>query len=142
MGSKRKWLGNIGFFMLIMGLTFYALFHNVNPRLLFTLLDLANGTYWMAGFALVLVYISCESLILRLLLKEIGSPPKKGHCLIYSFIGFFFSCITPAAGGGQPAQIHHMNTDGLDPGLTAPVPVVVTICFKLAPFSGASSAGS
>lgn len=131
MGSKKKWLGNITFFVLILGLTFYALFHNEDPRLLLVLLDLASGWYWLAGIVLVLLFISCESLILRLLLKEVGLPRKPAHCLIYSFIGFFFSCITPAAGGGQPAQIYYMNKDGLDPGVTAPVLVVVTICYKL-----------
>jgi hypothetical protein len=31
----------------------------------------------------------------------------------YSFIGFFFSGITPSASGGQPAQIYYMNKDNM-----------------------------
>lgn len=131
MGSKKKWLFNAGFLILILGLTFWGIFRDENPRVLLRLLDRANGWYWILGFGIVVLFVSCESLILRLLLNHVGEPPPKGHCLLYSFVGFFFSAITPAAGGGQPAQVYFMHKDGLNPGTTAPVLVVVTVCYKL-----------
>lgn len=130
-GSKKKWIANLIFLVLILGLTCYGMLHDENPAELLRLLDQANGWYWLPGIALVVAFICCESLILRLLLTFVGQPVARGHCLIYSFIGFFFSGITPSAGGGQPAQIYFMHKDGLSPGLTAPVLVIVTICYKL-----------
>ena len=34
------------------------------------------------------------------------------RCIQYSFIGFFYSGITPSATGGQPVQLYYMNKDG------------------------------
>lgn len=130
MGSKRKWLFNCIFFMCIILLTVYSIFHNEDPSTLIHLLDSANGTYWLLAMVLVLTFICCESLILHLLFKDVNQTHKASHCLIYSFIGFFFSAITPAAGGGQPAQVYFMQKDGIDPGTSTPILVFVTICYK------------
>lgn len=131
MGSKKKWILNTLFLLVILGLTCFGMLHGENPRELLHLLDAANGWYWLAGLCLVVAFICCESLILRILLDYVGESVRRGHCLLYSFIGFFFSSITPSAGGGQPAQVYFMHRDGLDPGITAPVLVVVTIFYKL-----------
>lgn len=131
MGSWKKWLINAAILGIIFSLITYYVFHEQDPRILFRLLDMANGWYWIAGIILVFIYISCESLILRLLFRNVGVTPPRGRCLVYSFIGFFFSAITPAAGGGQPAQVYYMHKDGLNPGITSPILVVVTVGFKI-----------
>lgn len=131
MDNWKKWLPNIAILIALFSLIAYYVFHEEDPRRLLRLLDWANGWYWLAGIVLVVLFISCESLIFRLMLHNAGFSPPKGHCLIYSFIGFFFSAITPAAGGGQPAQIYYMHKDGLNPGITSPILVVVTVCYKL-----------
>lgn len=45
------------------------------------------------------------------------SKPKKRRKFFdslyqYSFIGFFYSGITPSATGGQPVQLYYMSKDG------------------------------
>lgn len=130
MFSKKKILLNGIFFILIVSLTLFSVFTKENPAILLGLLNDANGWYWLAALILVFIFISCESLIIYLLLKNSGEAPKPDHCLLYSFIGFFFSSITPAAGGGQPAQVYFMNRDGIDPGVSTPILVVVTIGYK------------
>lgn len=45
-------------------------------------------------------------------------------------IGFFYSCITPSASGGQPAQIYYMSKDGLDVSVSTLVLMIVTITYK------------
>lgn len=130
MGNKKKWFIDAAFLFLIIGLTFYGMLHDEDPRQLLRLLDLADGRYWAAGIVLVFLFIGCESQILRILLRRVGESPKPGHCLVYSFVGFFFSCVTPGAGGGQPAQVYYMHKDGLNPGVTAPILLIVTVCYK------------
>lgn len=115
----------------ITALTLYAILHGQDLRSLQQVLQLANGWYWLAALACILPFVFSESLILYLLLNHVGAKPKGTHCMIYSAIGFFFSCITPAAGGGQPAQVYYMNKDGLDPGTTAPILMVVTVFYKM-----------
>ena len=52
------------------------------------------------------------------------------HCIKYSFIGFFYSCITPSASGGQPAQIYYMNKEDIDVSVATLVLMIVTITYK------------
>ena len=51
-------------------------------------------------------------------------------CIKYSFIGFFFSCITPSASGGQPAQMYYMNKDNVNIATSSLVLLIVTIAYK------------
>lgn len=44
---------------------------------------------------------------------------------------FFFSCITPSATGGQPAQIYYMKKDKLSIPVSTLVLMIVTITYKL-----------
>lgn len=131
MENRKKWILNSALLFGITALTLYAILRGQDLNKLFQVLQLANGWYWLVALACVLPFVFSESLIIYLLLRHVGAKPKGKHCLIYSAIGFFFSCITPAAGGGQPAQVYYMHKDGLNPGTTAPILMVVTIFYKL-----------
>lgn len=131
MENRRKRILQGALLFGITALTLYVILHGQDLHRLYQVLQLANVWYWLAAFACVFPFVFCESIILYLLLRHVGTKPKARHCLIYSAIGFFFSCITPAAGGGQPAQVYYMHKDGLDPGITAPILMVVTIFYKL-----------
>ena len=47
-------------------------------------------------------------------LRKLGNKITPLQAIKYSFIGFFFSGITPAASGGQPMQIYFMHKDGIE----------------------------
>lgn len=131
MENKKKWILNCILLLVITAFTLVVVLWEENPKQFLVLLDMANGWYWIGAAILIFPFVACESLILYLLLKNVNEKPKMGHCLIYSFIGFFFSSITPAAGGGQPAQVYYMHKDGLNPGVTTPILIVVTMGYKL-----------
>lgn len=42
----------------------------------------------------------------------------------------FFSCITPSASGGQPAQMYYMKKDGIKIGFSTLIMLIITIAFK------------
>ena len=46
------------------------------------------------------------------LLRLSGNDATLPGCIQYSFIGYFYSDITPSATGGQPAQLYEMCKDG------------------------------
>ena len=46
-------------------------------------------------------------------------------------MGFFFSCITPSASGGQPAQIYFMRKDKIPMSISALILMIVTITYKM-----------
>lgn len=131
MENRKKWIFDAALLLAVTGLTFYALLHGENLRQLWQIFIMADDRFWLAAFGCVAVFVSSESLILFLLLNKLGEKVHPGHCLLYSAIGFFFSGITPASGGGQPAQVLYMRRDGLNPGTTAPVLILVTICYKM-----------
>lgn len=52
------------------------------------------------------------------------------RCIQYSFIGFFYSGITPSATGGQPVQLYYMNKDGNKGADSTVVLMTVAVVYK------------
>lgn len=63
--------------------------------------------------------------------RSLGINEAFTHCCLYSFVGFFFSLITPSATGGQPVQLYVMKKDGLPLTVSAMLLVIATINYKL-----------
>ena len=56
---------------------------------------------------------------------------KKRTCFLFSSVGFFFSCITPSASGGQPMQIYYMKKEKIPIPVSTVILMIVTITYKL-----------
>lgn len=93
-------------------------------------LEKTNFLYIFIGLILVILFVSSESVIIKYLLNILHCKVPMKHCLKYSFIGFFFSCITPSASGGQPAQIYYMKKEGISIPQSTIVLMLVTIEYK------------
>ena len=87
--------------------------------------------YYAAGFIFINLFVWCESYIIYRMLRvlQYQQVPKR-NCIKYSYVGFFFSCITPSASGGQPAQLYYMNRDKVDVSVGAVILLIVTILYK------------
>ena len=72
----------------------------------------ADYTFLLAGLGMMFLFIACEAANIFLIMKVLGQPVSLKKCFIYSFIGFYFSSITPSASGGQPAQVYYMKQTG------------------------------
>lgn len=81
--------------------------------------------------ALVLFFIWGESIILWHMLTSYGIRTRKRSCFLFSSAGFFFSCITPSASGGQPMQVYYMKKEKIPVPVAAVILMVVTITYKL-----------
>lgn len=92
----------------------------------------ANPWWLLGGVLLLTIFVCCESVILYYLFRKLRVPAKFRRCIVYSYVGFFFSAITPSASGGQPVQLVWMKRDGLDFGVSSLVLLVVTLAYKLA----------
>ena len=75
-------------------------------------------------------FILCESLIIYYLMKNLKQKPKLVHCCLYSFVGFFFSLVTPTASGGQPMQLVFMGRDKLPVHISSMILLLITIAYK------------
>ncbi len=129
MKNKKTWF-NILFLLLVFGLTIYYVFHGEDLQAIGSYLETADVSYWMAGVVLVVFFILGESVVIYYMLKSVGEPVILTHCFLYSFVGFFFSAITPSATGGQPAQLYFMKKDHLSMSISTLILMIVTITYK------------
>lgn len=114
-----------------MFLTFYMLLKDQElPVIWETVVSVSKG-WLLFGFVLVIIYVCSESVIIWYMMRELGKGIPLRNCIKYSFIGFFFSCITPSATGGQPAQIYYMNKQKVSIPVATLVLMIVTIMYKM-----------
>ena len=90
------------------------------------------NSYWLLpGVACVIIFIWGESIIIFYMMHTLGIHLKKWKCFLFSSVGFFFSCITPSATGGQPAQIYYMKKEKIPIPVSTLVLMIVTITYKM-----------
>lgn len=130
MFNKRKSILNGLFVSIIFSLTMYYLFKEQDMTKLMMYISRANGHYIVSAIACVLIFIGSEALIIFYLLHNIKHKSNMIDCFHYSFVGFFFSSITPSASGGQPAQLYCMRKDKIPVSLASVILLVVTIAYK------------
>ncbi len=131
MNSKlRKNLLNALFLVALLGITFWAIFKDQDLGKILDLLAGVAPVYLAAGFVLVILYVCGESVIIKYLLHIVHIRVPLINCIRYSFVGFFYSCITPSATGGQPMQIFYMKRQNIDIPTATIILMLVTIEYK------------
>lgn len=130
MQSKKSKIFNLLFLLLVFALTIYYVLKGEDVGLILDTMSSA-GPLWLAcGMGCVILFIYGESAILYDLFRTLDIHIKRQVCFLYSGIGFFFSCITPSASGGQPAQVYYMRKDKIPVPVATVVLMVVTIIYK------------
>lgn len=125
-----KYVLNIGFIVLICWLTFRLLFSGQEFSAILEDLHNADPRWLAVGLLFAFIFVAGESSIIYYMLRVLGQKTKFLRCLKYSFIGFFFSYITPSASGGQPAQMYYMKKDGTKIGFSTLIMLLITIAYK------------
>lgn len=131
MMNKKKQIGNGIFLAAVFLITLYSIFHGQDMGELLAYISTAETGYWLAAVLCVILFIGSESVIIYYMMRTIRQKVRLLHCFLYSFVGFFFSCITPSATGGQPAQIYYMHKDDIPIPISTLVLMIVTITYKL-----------
>ena len=110
--SNLKMIRNLIFFVLLIMFTFWILFKDQDLNELINTIRSVNIFYVLVGaFFMFMTYIM-EAYNVRSVLVALGErkiPILKA--LKFTWIGFFFSAITPAATGGQPVEVYYMNKE-------------------------------
>lgn len=131
MKNKRKIIGTAALFVIVLLLTVYGVFHGENLKELGEAFRRCQPVWLIPAVACVFLFIGGESVILRLLLRGDGVRLRLGGCFLLSSVGFFFSAVTPSAGGGQPMQIYFMRKRRIPVSVSAITLMLVTITYKL-----------
>ena len=131
MENKKKMAFNVVFLILVFAGTIYGVFHGEDLGEIARILKTVNLLWLIPGFICVIVFIWGESIIIYYMMRTLGIKRKKWTCFLFSSVGFFFSCITPSASGGQPAQIYYMKKEKIPIPVSTLVLMIVTITYKL-----------
>lgn len=115
----------------IFALTVWSVFHGENLPQVFQSLKMADIRYVLLAVACVVLFILGEAVVICYLLRTLGQRVRMRHCCLFSFVGFFYSCITPSASGGQPMQAYYMRKAGIPVAVSTVILAIVTIIYKL-----------
>lgn len=130
----KKWgkrLLGAFFYFALLELTLWYVFRDESLSQVVEYLSGAKMGYVTLAVMAVVAFILGESVVLRCLLGSLGTKVPFRHCCLFSFIGFFYSAITPSASGGQPMQVVYMRRDGIPGAVATVVLAIVTITYKL-----------
>lgn len=130
---KKKYLKvviNTLFLIAVFCVTAYIVFKDQEIEAVVDSIHRAKNSYILIGVILTLLYICSESFIIHYLLRKVKHGIGFIRCIIYSFVGFFFSAVTPSATGGQPVQIVWMKRDGVSVAVSTLVLMIVTAAYK------------
>ncbi len=134
--SVKKRALQIGLFLTIMFLTFYALFSGRDIAEIGRAVMRMSLWYLVPAVMLAVFFVCAEGYMIWYLLRSMKShkegykPSSLFRCIQYSFIGFFYSGITPSATGGQPVQLYYMNKDGNRGSDSTVVLMTVALAYK------------
>ena len=128
---NRKRVLEGAFFLLVMILSFYTVFHGQNMGQIRHALSRLSPAALCAAMITALFFVSAEGMMIYYLLRSLNGHSSLGRCITYSFIGFFYSGITPSATGGQPMQLYYMSRDRNSLSESSVVLMTVALIYKL-----------
>ena len=131
MKNRKKIIFNGVFLAAVFALTIYGVFHGEDLSFMMDAIHRADKRWLLPGIALVAFFIWGESIIIWYMMRSSGIHLKKRTCFLFSSVGFFFSCITPSASGGQPMQIYYMKKEKISIPVSTVILMIVTITYKL-----------
>ncbi len=130
MNSRKKIIQFI-VFLAIMLLTFYAVFRKQELPEIWAAVTQMSWGYVMAALLLGLFFVSAEGIMMKYLFASMGEESNMRRCLLYSWVGFFYSGITPSATGGQPMQLYYMKKDGHKASDATVILMTMALVYKL-----------
>ena len=129
--KKKKQLAlQFLFFVVVMGLTFVFVFRDQNLDELKDALQTMKLSAIFAAIMIAVFFVGAEGCMIYYLLRGIGGISSLSTCIKCSFIGFFFSGITPSATGGQPMQLYYLRKAGNPWSLSSVVLMTVALVYK------------
>ncbi|MBR5371030.1 MAG: flippase-like domain-containing protein [Oscillospiraceae bacterium] len=131
MKSARNYLINIALLAVIFFLTYRLMFADTEFSEIMEIIRSASPGWVALGALSALLFVSCEGFAIQYMLHVMKLKISTPACLKYTFIGFFFSYITPSSTGGQPAQMYYMKKDGIKIGHSAVIMLLITISYKV-----------
>lgn len=127
---NRKNIISAVIFILLAALTFRAIFQGNDMEAVVAAMRQLHPLYLIAAVATAFFFVSAEGFMICYLLRSLNYRTSAATCVKYSFVGFFFSGITPSATGGQPMQLYYMQKEGHKVSDSTVVLMTVAVIYK------------
>jgi len=127
----NKKLLNLLFFLLVMGLTIYAMLQGNDIGEILIDISRMNVGYLFLALLAALFFVVAEAIIIWYLMHGLNETNSMLRCIAYSFIGYFYASITPSALGGQPMQLYYMKKDGNSLSNSSVILMILALFSKL-----------
>ena len=125
-----KYALNIGLILVITFFTLHFIFQEQELHEIIRDLKGASPRWIFLGACAAVLFVAGEASIIHYMLRVLEQKTSFLRCLKYSFVGFFFSYITPSSTGGQPMQMYHMKKDKIKIGYSTLIMLLITIAYK------------
>jgi len=110
--STIRMIRNVVFFLLLIVFTFWYIFRNQDLNELIKVIQKVDIKYVVIGALFMLMTYIMEAYNVRSVLVTLGERKINiFKALKFTWIGFLFSALTPAATGGQPVEVYYMNKE-------------------------------
>ena len=119
------------FFILLAILAFYTVFRDNDMAMVVASLKKMKLSYLLAAAGIALLFTMMEGVMIWYLLRGLQGRAVLKDCIRYSFVGFFYSGITPSATGGQPMQLYYMKKDGHKASDATVILMTMALVYKL-----------
>ncbi len=130
--TTKKGIFHIVLFLLVMFLTFFAVFHGQDFHQIINAIKQISLPCFLLAILTALFFSCVEGGLIWYLLVSMGNCKSSFlRCISYSFTGFFYSSITPSATGGQPMQLYYMKKDGNSLSESSVALMTVALLYKL-----------
>ena len=127
---KRKHIVSSLFLITLVVVTVWIIVKNNDMEAVVSAIKQMRISWLVLCIAIALLFVAMEGLIIWYLLRPLNENARLKYCISWSFIGNFFSGITPSATGGQPAQLYYMKHRGIKISESTPVLMTVAVLYK------------
>ncbi len=127
----RNYVLSLLFMAVLIAVTFYVIFKDRTLFDVFNVLQEVRLPYIGAGVLSMFLSLIVQGLIIGMAANWIRLRLRFREMLQYSFIGFFYSGVTPSSSGGQPMQFFYMVRDGIHYSKTTLILFVTNITYQL-----------
>ncbi|MGI6105600.1 MAG: lysylphosphatidylglycerol synthase transmembrane domain-containing protein [Raoultibacter sp.] len=128
---KRSYVLSALFILVVAVITVVIVVSNNDVESILAAITSMDPLWLGLGALAALLFVALEGCIIVLLLRSIGEKARVRQGIRWSYVGFFFSAITPSATGGQPAQLFYMHRDGFGITKSTPVLMITAVLYKI-----------
>lgn len=117
--------------VVLFALTIVAVFRGQNLGDIVTALKQADRKYIIPAIICVLVFLLIQGFAIRICLFALKQKTNMLHCILYSFTGYFYCCITPFQMGGPPMQAYYMHKEKIPVPVSSIILLIIAWMYKL-----------